>query len=131
MSFRFSSNRLTFASSFVRDIFLSEAVTFVFVKSATRSGMDSVAHVFLRNAGWRSGFTEEADDGLHLTGREDFLTNEPALTMEGVAQHTAGLQLAVEALASPGVGTEGVVEGGQLRRTVGAKSKGVFHGNRV
>lgn len=78
-----------------------------------------------------SGFTEEAGDGLHLTGCEDFLADEPTLTMEGVAQHTAGLQLAVEALASPGVGTEGIVEGSQLGRTVGAKSKGVFHEIRV
>ena len=93
--------------------------------------MDSVAHVFLLNVGRRSGFTEEADDGLHLTGSEDLLADEPTLTAQGVAQHTAGLQLAVEALASPGVGTEGVVEGGQLGRTVGAKSKGVFHGIRV
>ena len=101
LSFRISSIRLTFALSFVRDIFLSEAVTFVFVKSATWSGMDSVAHVFLRNAGRRSGFTEEAGDGLDLTGCEDFLTDVPALAVEGVAQHTAGLQLAVETLASP------------------------------
>ena len=72
--------------------------------------MDSVAHVFLRNAGRRSGFTEEADDGLHLTGREDFLTDEPALTAKGVAEGTAGLQLAVEALAGPGGGTERVIE---------------------
>ena len=89
--------------------------------------MDSVAHVFLRNVGRRSGFTEEADDGLHLTGREDFLTNEPALTAKGVAQHTAGLQLAVEALASPGGGAEGIVERGQFRGAVGTEAKGVFH----
>lgn len=75
-----------------------------------------------------SGLAEETDDGLDLTGCEDFLADEPALAAEGVAQHTAGLQLAIEALASPGVGTEGIVEGGQLGRSVGAKTKGVFHG---
>ena len=89
--------------------------------------MDSVAHVFIRNAGLRSGFTEEADDGLHLTGREDFLADEPALATEGVAEGTAGLQLAVKALACPGGGAEGIVERGQFRGAVGAEAKGVFH----
>ena len=93
--------------------------------------MDSVAHMCLPQRWWWSGFAEETDDGLDPTGREDLLADEPTLTAEGVAQHTAGLQLTVEALASPGVGTEGIVEGGQLGRTVGAKTKGVFHGNSV
>ena len=75
-----------------------------------------------------SGFTEEAGDGLHLSGCINFLTDEPALAAEGVAEGAAGLQLAVEALASPGGGTEGIVEGSQLGRTVGAKAKSVFHG---
>ena len=74
-----------------------------------------------------SRFTEEAGDGLHLSGCIDLLADEPALATEGVAESAAGLQLAVEAFASPGGGTEGVVERGKLRGAVGAEAKGVFH----
>ena len=99
----------------------------MFVLARRGPGWIASRTCFLGNVGRRSGFTEETDDGLHLTGREDFLTNEPALTAKGVAQHTAGLQLAVEALASPGGGAEGIVERGQFRGAVGAEAKGVFH----